>query len=83
MKDTFEAQYEVYDGYAGPARPKNFKIYAEDLDEDMSDGSLEQFYYEAVDEHFRDHIYPEAEKVEEFVEWARKKLEERASSEVD
>lgn len=82
MKDTFEAQYQVEDGYAGSARPKYFNIRPEDLDEDMTDEDLEEFYLQSVEDHFKDHIYPCAEKVEQFVEWARKKLKEQASSEV-
>ena len=83
MKDTFEAQYQVEDGYAGPARPKYFEIRPEDLDEDMTQEDLEEFYLQSVEDHFKENIYPAAEKVEQFVEWARNKLEERASSEVD
>ena len=83
MKDTFEAQYVVEDGYAGPARPKYFQVYAGDLEDDMSEEELKDFYYGMVDEHFKENIYPSAEKVEHFVEWAREKLNERASSEVD
>lgn len=38
--ETFEACYEVEDGYVGKRRPKTFKIYANHLDEDLSEGNL-------------------------------------------
>jgi hypothetical protein len=78
MKDTFRAQYLIDDGYAGPARPKYFNIDADDI-EDLTDAELKEFYHEMVEEDFRHRVYPSAEKVEKFVEWAREKLKERAS----
>ena len=78
MSETFRAQYLIDDGYAGPARPKHFNIYAGDI-EDLTDAELKDFYHEMVEEDFRHRVYPSAEKVEGFVEWAREKLKERAS----
>lgn len=74
MTEKFEACYQVDDGYVGKRRPKTFTIHAGDLDEEMSDEELEEFYDEAVEEHFRQHIYPSAERKEEFVEWAKQQI---------
>ena len=71
MSETFRAQYLIDDGYAGPARPKYFNIYADDI-EDLTDAELGEFYREMVEEDFKHRVYPSAEKVEEFVEWANK-----------
>ena len=76
MKDFFRAQYLINDGYAGPARPKYFNIDADDIDaddiEDLTNEELKDFYHEMVEEDFKHRVYPSAEKVEEFVEWANK-----------
>ena len=69
MSETFRAQYLIDDGYAGPARPKYFNIDADDI-EDLTDVELKDFYHEKVEEDFGHRVYPSAEKVEEFVEWA-------------
>ena len=72
--ETFEACYEVADGYVGRRRPKTFKIYANQLDEDLSEEELEELYDELVEDHFRQNIFPESERKEEFVQWAKKKI---------
>lgn len=74
MTEKFEACYQVDDGYVGKYRPKTFTISSSDLDEAMSDEELEELYDEAVEDHFRQHIYPSAERKEEFVEWAKQQI---------
>jgi hypothetical protein len=72
--ETFEGCYEVADGYVGKRRPKFFKIYANQLDEDSSEEELEELYDELVEDHFRQNIFPSAERKEEFVQWAKEQI---------
>lgn len=72
--ETFEGCYEVEDGYVGKRRPKTFKIYANQLDDDLSEEELEELYDELVESHFRQNIYPSSERKEEFVQWAKKQI---------
>lgn len=72
--ETFEACYQVDDGYVGKHRPKTFKIYANQLDEDLSEEELEELYDELVENHFRQNIYPSSERKEEFVQWAKEQI---------
>jgi hypothetical protein len=77
---VFEAQYEVYDGYVCGSRPQSFEIDAEDLDDDMEDQALRIFYDREVIADFRDSgkIYPEPQRVDQFIAWARGQLAKRA-----
>jgi hypothetical protein len=74
---TFEARYQVDDGYAGAARPKHFKIDATELEDDMDKDDLADFYYEYVYAHYRENVHPSPERVEEFVAWAQEQLQQR------
>lgn len=84
-ENTFQAQYQVEDGYVTGARPQRFEIYAEDLEDDASDDALKKFYGEEVDAHFRDSgkIYPSLKKVDQFVAWAKAQIAERKAAELD
>lgn len=76
---TFEARYQVDDGYAGNARPKHFKIDAAELEEDMDADELADFYDECVYAHFQENVHPSRERFEEFVAWAQEQLQQRQS----
>jgi len=76
---VFQAQYEVHDGYVCGSRPQSFEIDAEDLEDDMNDEALKSFYGSEVIENFQDggKIYPEPQRVDQFVAWARGQLAKR------
>jgi hypothetical protein len=67
---TFTAQYEVGDGYCGGSRPQTFKIHYSDIDEDMTQQDIKELYHDMIQNDFEENIFPEAEKVDEFVKWA-------------
>ena len=77
MTDKFKARYQVQDGYSGGARPQYFSIRAVDLDDEMTDEELVEFYEGAVQEHFEQNISPGIELVDEFLSWARDHLAKR------
>ena len=79
LPDSFEAQYEVHDGYVCGSRPQSFEIDAEDLNDDMDDEALRSFYDSEVSANFRDSdkIYPEPQRVDQFVAWAKGQLAKR------
>ena len=85
LENTFEAQYQVEDGYVTGARPQKFKIYVEDLEDDASDDALRAFYDNEVYEHFKnsENIYPFSGKVDQFVTWAKAQIAERKAAELD
>jgi hypothetical protein len=74
---TFEARYQVDDGYVGKERPKHFKINANELEEDMDREELIEFYHQYVEDHFQENVHPSPEHVEEFVAWAQQQLQQR------
>ena len=79
-RNVFEACYQVEDGYVTGSRPQTFEISAEDLPDDMdSDEALREFYDSEVSTNFKDSdkIYPQAQKVDQFVAWAKARLAER------
>ena len=78
MTATFEARYQANDGYCGKQRPKYFKIDASELEDDMDEEGLIEFYEQEVENHFQEHVHPDAERVDEFVAWAREQLAARA-----
>ena len=75
--EKFKGRYQVADGYAGGSRPQYFSIQAGDLEGDMEDAELEDFYAEAAEDHMRERITAECERVAEFVEWAKAQLAAR------
>ena len=78
--NVFEACYQVEDGYVTGSRPQTFKINAEDLPDDMdNDEALRKFYDNEVSTDFQDSgkIYPQAQRVDQFVAWAKARLAER------
>lgn len=75
--EKFEARYQVADGYAGGAHPQYFKISADELESDMTDDDLEQFYEDAVSEDFQRRISPNSERVDAFIAWAREQIAKR------
>ena len=77
MAEKFQARYQVQDGYAGGAR-LHFNIRADDIEDDMTtEDQLVEFYESAVRDHYDEHVYPGAERVDEFVSWARAQLAAR------
>ena len=77
MSKKFNATYGVDDGYAGGSRPQHFTIHADDLDDDMTDEELQNFFHESMQEHFEQTVSPYAKNSDDFVAWAREQLEER------
>ena len=78
MAEKFQARYQVQDGYAGAARPKHFNISADELEDDMTtEEQLVEFYEIAVQGHYDEYVSPCAERVDEFVSWARAQLAAR------
>ncbi len=77
MADYFSGEYEINDGYAGGSRPQHFRVDAHDLDDEMSDEELEDFYYEAAYEHFKQNIDVTVTDAGEFVEWAKEQLKKQ------
>ena len=78
--NVFKAQYQVEDGYVTGSRPQTFEISAEDLPDDMdNDEALREFYDSEVSTDFQDSgkIYPQAQRVDQFVAWAKARLAER------
>ena len=76
----FEACYQVEDGYVTGSRPQTFEINAEDLPDDMdNDKALREFYDNEVSADFQNSgkIYPQAQRVDQFVAWAKARLAER------
>jgi len=71
MSKKFQAEYEVDDGYVGPARPKYFEIFEEDIEDDMEDEDFEDLFYVEMDEAFNQDISPYPRNLEEFKVWAR------------
>lgn len=75
MTDSkFKAAYQVADGYVGKARPRYFSISASDLEEDMSDEDLVNFFEEGMQDDFECNVFPEECNRNEFIEWARQQL---------
>jgi len=84
-ENTFEAQYQVEDGYVTGARPQTFQIHAEDLEDNASDDALREFYDKAIGEDFRDSekIYPSSRREDKFVAWAKAQIAKRKAEELD
>lgn len=59
-----------------PDGSKSFSIKQEDI-EDMNKDDLEEFYHDAVFDHFRKNIFPTGMNMYDFVFWAKSVLEER------
>lgn len=78
MSEKFKGRYQVADGYCGGARPQHLTIHAGDLEDDMTDEQLIEMYEAEIQQHFEEHISPSAERVDEFVAWARDQLQKRA-----
>ena len=75
--EKFKGRYQVGDGYAGGARPQYFTIQAGDLEDDMGDTELADFYEVAAEDHMHERITASCERVAEFVEWAKAQLAAR------
>jgi hypothetical protein len=73
----FSGQYVVDDGYVGGDRPQYFSVDAYELDDDMTDEELANFYEETAEECFRQKISISIRKRDAFVEWARAVLAAR------
>lgn len=71
MSEKFKVTFQAEDGYAGGSRPLRFSIDADDLNEDMSDDELEDFFYERMDEAFRERVTPVSSDLDEFIAWAK------------
>lgn len=74
---TFRGEFEIDDGYVGGRRPIGFRVHPHDLEDDMTDETLAQFYEECAAERMREMGFT-LRRQEEFVAWARAVLAERA-----
>ena len=73
-KDKFQGVFEIDDGYAGGRRPQHFTVNVGDLADDMTDDDLREFYEQEAEDHFRHNIVISVSLVDDFVAWAREKL---------
>jgi hypothetical protein len=80
MSEKFQGRYQVQDGYAGGARPKYVSIDADGIEDDITDEELIEYYEDAIQQHFEENVTPGAERVYEFVSWAREQLAKRESA---
>ena len=80
-QNCFKATYQAADGYVGSARPLYFFIRAEDLDEDMDDADLAEFFYQSMQDDFETKVSPKSSDSDAFVAWARQQLNSRISEE--
>ena len=78
--DKFQGRYQVDDGYAGGSRPQHFTVNEWELEDDMTDADLERLYEELAEDHFRENISFSLSRSADFVEWAKKKLADRATA---
>lgn len=70
----FKVTYSITDDYFGKLIPSQFSIYYEDLEDDMDDEDLSNFFYESLDNHFKQRVWAESDDLNAFIEWARQKL---------
>lgn len=77
----FTGQYVIDDGYVGGDRPQHFSIDASELDDEMTDDELINFYEETAEECFRQRIGIYTRRRNEFVAWARGALNSREKDE--
>ena len=70
----FKGIYKVDDGYAGGSRPRYFDIEDFEIEDDMSDGDLEELYENIMIEDFEDKIHPYGQNVQEFIQWAKEQI---------
>ncbi len=75
MDDKFTIKYSVADGYVGKDRPHSFTFPANYLNGDETDDQLVSLYEQSVNDHFEQNIFPEGSNCEEFVRWARERLD--------
>ena len=75
--EKFSCIYQVDDGYVGGGRPKYFNISESDLEEDMDESALEELFQECMQDHFEQHVSPYQKNMDEFIEWAKQRLQER------
>ena len=77
MSKKFQGRYQVQDGYAGGSRPQYVPIDDDGIEDDMTDEEMIEYYENAIQEHFEKNVTPGAERVDEFVSWAREQLANR------
>lgn len=71
----FQASYSIDDGYAGNRR-HNFKLSSNEFDEFTTDEELKEIFNEIMQEHFEQNVYPIANNLDEYLDWAKKQIEE-------
>lgn len=81
MSEPFEASYELDDGYAGN-RPRHFSIYPDEIDDDMDQEALREYYQGAVQSDFEQSVFPIPKDEDEFVAWGLAVLAERKAYKV-
>jgi hypothetical protein len=82
MTEKFIAEYELPGSYAGFTCVVHFYISADDLEDDMEEAQLVEFYESSVQDHYSKNIHPNMGRVDEFIEWARIQLDNRTLTEV-
>lgn len=77
MSDKFRATYYAADGYVCSGRPKTFTIAADDIEDEMTDGEILDFYQRECEDHFLQNVSCDYAKEDEFVAWARAVIKAR------
>jgi hypothetical protein len=72
MSDKFEVTWEADDGYAGGSAPHRFTISADDIEGDMTDAEIREWFWEAVQEDFNQRVSPTSEDENAFFVWVKK-----------
>ena len=78
-REKFQGKYEVSDGYVGGSRPKYFSVFADDLEDDMTDDALENLYEESAYEHFLGNVNCDTYRKDEFIAWAKEVIKNRGN----
>src|SRR5690348_14772113 len=81
VSDSFEVTWEADDGYCGGSRPHHFNIHAGDIEDGMAEQQLEDFFWDAIMDDFRDKVSPYSSEKDEFIEWAKAVQAERKAVE--
>lgn len=74
-KNIFTIIYEIDDGYYNTKKPFKFYLNSCELEDDMDDKRLENFYHEAIQTNFEENIFPHGINLEKFKEWAKDRIE--------
>jgi len=77
VSDKFRATYYAADGYVCRDRPKTFTIVADDIEDEMTDDEILDFYQCACEDHFTQNVSCDYAKEAEFLTWAKAQIAAR------